>query len=181
MKKDMWIFGYGSLMWDPGFEFEERQTALLHGYHRAFCLYSTRYRGTPERPGLVLGLAPGGSCKGRAFRVAAGNIEAVLEYLHERELVHYVYQFREVPLRLPDARIRAHTYIADTKHKRYAGGLDMASAAAIIRQGHGQRGPNTDYLENTIAHLDELGIKEGRLHDLLVMVRGGEGAVPAAG
>ena len=173
MKKDMWIFGYGSLMWDPGFEFEERQTALLHGYHRAFCLYSTRYRGTPERPGLVLGLAPGGSCKGRAFRVAAGNIEAVLEYLHERELVHYVYQFREVPLRLPDTRIRAHTYVADTKHKRYAGGLDMASAAAIIRQGHGQRGPNTDYLENTIAHLDELGIKEGRLHELLAVVRGG--------
>jgi len=176
MKKDMWIFGYGSLMWDPGFEFEERQPALLHGYHRAFCLHSIRYRGTPERPGLVLGLAPGGSCKGRAFRVAASNIEAVIEYLHERELVHYVYQFREVPLRVPGGRIRAHTYIADIKHERYAGGLSMETTAGIIRKGHGLRGPNTEYLENTIAHLDELGITEGRLHDLLVMVRSGETA-----
>ncbi len=172
----MWIFGYGSLMWDPGFAFEERQPALLHGYHRAFCLYSERYRGTPERPGLVLGLAPGGSCKGRAFRVAASSIDSVLDYLHERELVHYVYQFREVPLRLPAARIRAHTYIADIRHERYAGGLGLETAAAIIRQGHGLRGPNIDYLENTIAHLDELGIKEGRLHELLAVVRGGEAA-----
>ncbi|MCZ6860119.1 MAG: gamma-glutamylcyclotransferase [Alphaproteobacteria bacterium] len=171
---DMWIFGYGSLMWDPGFAFEECQPALLHGYHRAFCLFSERHRGTPERPGLVLGLAPGGSCKGRAYRVAASSIEAVLDYLHERELVHYVYLFREVPLRLPDACIRAHTYIADIKHERYAGGLSMKTAAAIIREAHGLGGPNIDYLENTIEHLDELGIKEGRLHDLLVMVQGGE-------
>ncbi|MHA1536151.1 MAG: gamma-glutamylcyclotransferase [Alphaproteobacteria bacterium] len=175
MNKDMWIFGYGSLMWDPGFDFEERRTALLYGYHRAFCLYSERYRGTPERPGLVLGLAPGGSCKGRAYRVAAANTEAVLEYLHERELIHYIYRFREVCLRLRGGRIRAHTYIADIKHERYAGGLSLERTAGIIRQGHGQRGPNTDYLENTIAHLDDLGIKEGRLHDLLAVVRGGGG------
>jgi cation transport protein ChaC len=177
----MWIFGYGSLMWDPGFAFEERQPALLHGYHRAFCLYSVHHRGTPERPGLVLGLAPGGSCKGRVYRIAASRIGSVLEYLHERELVHYVYRFREVGLRLPGARIRAHTYVADTKHQRYAGGLDIGTAAEHIRRGHGLSGPNTAYLENTIAHLDELGIKEGRLHELLAVVRGGEAAVPAAG
>lgn len=172
--QDIWIFGYGSLMWDPGFDFVERSPALLHGYHRAFCIYSHHYRGTKEKPGLVLGLAPGGSCKGIAFRVAADRAEATRTYLHDREMVHYVYVFREVGLRLPGGRrVRGETYIADYAHERYVSDMPLELAARHIREAAGLRGPNVDYLANTIDHLDELGIREGRLHTLLAMVRGG--------
>jgi cation transport protein ChaC len=172
--RDIWIFGYGSLMWDPGFAFVERAPALVHGYHRAFCITSHHYRGTREKPGLVLGLAPGGSCKGIAFRVAADQAEATLAYLHDREMVHYVYVFREVALRLPAGRrVRGQTYVADIRQDRYVSDLALDEAARMIREAAGLSGPNADYLANTIAHLDELGIREGRLHRLLAMVKGG--------
>ena len=169
---DIWIFGYGSLMWDPGFAFEQAQPALVRGWHRAFCVISHHYRGTVEKPGLVLGLDHGGACRGRAFRVAADRAEATLAYLHEREMVHYVYVFREVTAELPDGRrVAAKTYVADTAHDRYRGGLTTEHAAAMIAEARGIGGTNVDYLENTIRHLDELGIREGALHRLRDAVR----------
>lgn len=166
-------------MWDPGFDFEDRAAALLRGYHRAFCIVSHRHRGTKENPGLVLGLAPGGSCLGRAYRVADHKVEEVLAYLDDREMPDYVYIPRTVPVRLYDEtgqlgiQVAAHTYVADVlQTDRCLTRLTMEQTAVFIRRGVGQRGPNTDYLANTIEHLDELGIKEGRLHALLDIVQG---------
>ena len=173
-RDDFWVFGYGSLMWDPGFAYQAREPALLYGYHRAFCIVSHRHRGTRERPGLVLGLAPGGSCLGRAYKVAEQDVDGVLAYLDDREMPDYVYIPRTVPVRLKAGgrRIRAHTYVADvTRTDRCLPKLSLKETAAYICRGVGQRGPNTEYLANTIEHLDELGIKEGRLHALYEIVR----------
>jgi cation transport protein ChaC len=172
VSSDIWIFGYGSLMWDPGFAFAEARPALVHGWHRAFCVVSHHYRGTKEKPGLVLGLARGGACRGRAFRVSGARAEATLAYLHEREMVHYVYVFREVKAELPDGRrISANTYVADTAHDRYCGALPLEQTAAMIAAASGISGSNVEYLENTICHLDALGIREGALHRVLAAVR----------
>ena len=169
---DIWIFGYGSLRWDPGFAYEEVQPALVRGWHRAFCVISHHYRGTKERPGLVLGLARGGACRGRAFRVAGARAQPTLDYLHEREMVHYVYVFREVPATLADGRrVVAKTYVADTAHERFCGRLPLEETAAMIANARGISGSNLEYLENTIRHLDELGIRESSLHRVLDAVR----------
>lgn len=168
---DLWVFGYGSLMWDPGFDYLERSPATLYGYHRAFCIYSHRYRGTPECPGLVLGLDRGGSCRGMAYRVAASDVEDVLAYLHHREMLHYVYIPRMLRLYLAGGRTaRAHTYVADRQHKRYAR-LDIEEQVRLIAQGAGDRGDNREYLENTVRHLDALGIADGALHRLQALVQ----------
>lgn len=169
---DHWVFGYGSLLWRPGFEYEERVEATLLGYHRAFCIYSHHYRGTPEHPGLVLGLAPGGECRGIAFRVTAASWPQVKAYLDERELITRVYIPTDVPV---DTRaygmLRAHTYVADPECEQYAGHLTLSQAAEIITAAHGDVGPNLEYLENTVEHLDQLGIIDPPLHDLMDLVR----------
>ncbi len=167
---DIWVFGYGSLMWRPGFPYRVVESALLRGYHRAFCIYSVRYRGTPERPGLVVGLDRGGSCRGRAYRVAAADARAVLDYLNKRELVTGVYTRRVVPVGIRSGRVNAYTYVADRGHAQYVGKLSLERAAEIILAGRGASGDNRDYLENTVAHLDELGIPDGPLHTLLRLV-----------
>jgi cation transport protein ChaC len=172
---EAWIFAYGSLMWDPGFPFLERRPALLRGYHRALCVYSHVWRGTPARPGLVLGLDRGGACRGIAFRVAAGAAPAVLDYLERRERVTGVYRRRELPIRAGAATVRAVCYVVDRAHPQYAGRLAPAEAARLIRQGVGRGGSNVEYLESTIAHLDALGLREGPLHALARLVRGGTG------
>jgi len=124
--KAAWIFGYGSLMWDPGFAFVERHAALLHGYHRAFCIYSHRYRGTSDRPGLVLGLQPGGSCRGIAYRIEDSKREEVFTYLHEREMSNYVYEQRPMPVRLADGRhIDAYAHVMVRDHPQYTGRLPL--------------------------------------------------------
>jgi cation transport protein ChaC len=169
---DFWIFGYGSLMWHPGFEHLERVPALLRGYHRAFCISSHYYRGTVERPGLVLGLDRGGSCRGIAYRADAGRRDEVMAYLDDRELTHYVYLQKQLPVALGDGRrVRAHTYVADPDNNQYAGKLPIDELVRLTLQGHGTRGACAEYLENTVFHLDELGIRDGPLHDLLDRVR----------
>ncbi len=169
-RQGVWIFGYGSLMWDPGFPCLEAHPALLRGYHRSFCIYSIRFRGTFERPGLVLGLERGGSCRGRVFRVAAAKAEEVFAYLHDRELVHYSYARRCLPVRLPDRTVKAYTYVVNRDHPRYTGKLSLEQSARLILQGHGRGGSNVVYLKNTIHHLDKLGISDGPLHRLLEVV-----------
>ena len=171
---ELWIFGYGSLMWDPGFAYVEREPALLRGYHRAFCIYSHRYRGTAEAPGLVLGLQPGGSCRGIAYRIASARRSEVFAYLDEREMSGKVYEQRPVPVTLLSRRRRVHAYahITQLGHPQHTGPLTFERIAELICQGHGTRGACAEYLVNTVRHLDELGIKDGPMHELLRYVEG---------
>jgi cation transport protein ChaC len=168
---ELWVFGYGSLMWDPGFPHIEALRARLAGYHRAFCIYSWHYRGTQERPGLVLGLAPGGACVGRAFRVHAEEAGAVRAYLWDREMRagrDAAYIDRVVPLTLDGgARVEALTHVALPSAEQYAGDLPLEEAARLIAQGSGTRGRSLDYLRNTARHLAELEIDDRRIAGLL--------------
>lgn len=177
---DLWVFGYGSLMWRPGFEADEVRRAELDGWHRDFCVYSRYWRGTPERPGLVLGLDAGGSCRGVAFRVAAARAAAVTDYLNERELAGYAYVARFLPVRLEDGRIvEAYTFVADPDHHHYAGRLPLCDAASIIMDAEGCAGLNRDYLINTIRQLEGDGFVDPPLHHLLVEVERQTGIIEA--
>jgi cation transport protein ChaC len=168
----IWVFGYGSLMWNPGFNFFTREPALVRGWHRAFCVYSKVWRGTPERPGLVLGLDRGGSCRGIAFAIDPKDEANVLAYLDERERVTNVYARKRLTVALASGEtVGAWSYVADRGHPQYAGKLALEHAAALIAHGVGRGGPNPEYLENTIQHLDQLGISEGPLHALRNKVR----------
>jgi cation transport protein ChaC len=169
---DLWVFGYGSLMWRPGFEFLEMHRARLYGYHRAFCVYSWVHRGTKERPGLVLGLDRGGSCIGRLFRVAAREADAVVRYLDEREMVTGVYVPVEGRVRFEGRDVRARTYIADRGHAQYAGKLPVEAQARLVAGAVGQSGVNRDYVLNTVAHLETMGIADGPLHRLAALLAG---------
>jgi glutathione-specific gamma-glutamylcyclotransferase len=168
---DVWIFAYGSLMWDPGFAHAEMRPALLRGYHRRFCVYSHRHRGTPERPGLVLGLDRGGACKGVAYRVTRAEVPAALHYLWEREMTNRTYQLREVPLETPQGSVTAQAFIVDRTRCNYTGPLSLDETARLILQGIGARGPCRQYLENTVAELKKLGMVDGPLHRLEEKVR----------
>lgn len=172
--EDLWVFGYGSLMWQPEFEYEERALALVHGFHRSFCVYSHIWRGTRDKPGLVLGLDNGGSCRGVAYRVRGARAERIVEYLIRREMVTRVYMPRWVTARIGDRRVRAHTYTAAHNHVQYAGRLSDREALQLIRQGAGRGGRNTDYLRNTVRHLQEIGIHDGPLTGLLEKIDGYE-------
>lgn len=169
---DLWVFGYGSLMWRPGFDFVERQGALVHGWRRSLCVYSQVYRGTPERPGLVLGLDRGGACRGVAFRVAAARRAPTIDYLRERELVTGVYLERSVLARLADgSRETALTYVADRSHSQYAGRLEREQLLNLVAHGVGASGSNVDYVLNTEAHLRESGVADPTLEWLAVQLR----------
>ncbi len=165
------LFGYGSLMWDPGFHHEHSCDAQLFGYHRAFCVYSHRYRGTPERPGLVLGLDRGGSCWGMLYKIAPSQVAAAVDYLWEREMVTGVYQARRVTVcTRVGARLDCHAFVVDRAHTQYTGRMAAAATAELIVQGYGRRGACRDYLANTVSHLDDLGFRDGPLHRLLDLV-----------
>lgn len=164
---DFWVFGYGSLMWNPGFEYEERRAAHLHGFHRSLCVRSWVHRGTEERPGLVLGLDRGGSCRGMAFRVAPARRDAVLDYLRERELVTHVYKERVIAATFGDgARVPVLAYIIDRAHHQYAGNLSVDEAALSVSMAAGKSGANIDYVRNTLAHLQAMGIRDRWLEDV---------------
>ncbi len=164
---DLWVFGYGSLMWRPGFAHVERVVATLHGFHRSLCIYSHVHRGTPERPGLVLGLDRGGSCRGVAFRVAAADRAATIAYLREREQATMVYRETEHRLRLADGRtVNALAYSVDRSHSQYAGRLAHEDLLRFVLQGAGISGENPDYVLNTHRHLGEMGLKDRTLAKL---------------
>jgi cation transport protein ChaC len=171
---DLWVFGYGSLMWRPGFDFIERQGALVHGWRRSLCVYSHIYRGTPERPGLVLGLDRGGACRGVAFRVAAALRTPTIDYLRAREQVTAVYLERTVLAHLSDgATAEALTYVADPAHAQYAGRLQRERLLDLVAHGVGVSGPNIDYVLNTEAHLRENGVTDPTLEWLAAQLRAG--------
>lgn len=170
---DLWIFGYGSLMWRPGFDFIEKVPARLIGEHRALCVYSFVHRGTPEKPGLVLGLDRGGACRGIAFRVAAKNRRAVVAYLREREQVTSVYRevMRSVWLENEAReRVSALAYVVDRGHVQYAGRLSLTEQLRHVRQGHGQSGPNQEYVLSTVKAIEEQGFRDRQLHQLAMML-----------
>jgi cation transport protein ChaC len=163
-----WVFGYGSLMWNPGFATPQTQAARLHGWHRAFCIYSEHYRGTPQKPGLILGLLPGGSCRGRAHRLPRRNYDAVRRYLWDREINNDgVYEEAVRPILLGDGRVvEALVYLADRRHRQFAGKLPLAKALRLVRQGLGTTGTNLAYVENTVTHLRQLGLRDAGLEAL---------------
>jgi cation transport protein ChaC len=160
---DFWVFGYGSLMWRPGFPYLEAVGARLHGEHRALCVHSFVHRGTEAHPGLVLGLDKGGSCRGIAFRIAPADRDDVLAYLRERELVTNVYLEVERSLRLeePEPRsARGIAYIVDRTHRQYAGAMDREAVLAQVRDSVGLSGTNRDYVIATADHLAGIGISD---------------------
>ena len=177
---DFWVFGYGSLMWRPGFDHRERVPARLSGAHRALCIYSWVHRGTRERPGLVLGLDRGGSCRGVAYRVAGENRDSVMAYLRERELVTDVYREVERPVLLLDGRrsanVAAVTYVVDPTHVQYAGRQPPKKLLATVKESRGKSGANDEYILNTVHHLREAGIRDVTL-EWLADALGGEGEV----
>lgn len=170
--QDLWVFGYGSLMWRPGFAYVEAQHARLTGYRRCFCIYSVHHRGTPDRPGLVLGLDRGGTCEGIAFRVAAADAAAITANLRAREQVSGVYREAHVSVDLlgPRREVTALAYIVERAHPNYAGRLSVALQARLVGHAKGVSGANLDYLVNTVRHLDELGIRERELHRVLALI-----------
>lgn len=174
----LWVFGYGSLMWRPGFAYEEMRPATVTGYRRCFCIYSVHHRGSAERPGLVLGLDRGGVCHGQALRVCDRRAAETVAYLRAREQVNGVYREAAVPLRLDDGEVvDGLAYLAERAHPSYAGRLSIPAQATLIRAARGLSGSNLDYLVNTLAHLSSLGIRERELERVLVSA----GAVFARG
>lgn len=174
---DLWVFGYGSLIWRPGFAFAESRQARLHGYHRSLCIFSHVHRGTPEQPGLVLGLDRGGVCRGLAFRVQAAQAPETIAYLRAREQATSVYVERHVTVRLDDGRhVGAMVYVADRKHLQYAGKLPQEELLRLVRQGRGESGENPDYVLQTDEHLRRMGIFDPVLAALAQQLAPGLGA-----
>lgn len=173
---DLWVFGYGSLMWRPDFPYLERVAATIAGHHRAFCVASTYHRGNMERPGLVLGLDRGGACAGIAYRIGSPHAARVLTYLRERELIYGVYRETQVTAHLAHGAsvetAEVLAYIVERCHPAYTGKRSLADEAAIIRGARGRSGANLDYLINTVHHLRELGIRERRIERLLTIAAG---------
>ena len=170
---DLWVFGYGSLIWRPGFDFVERVPARLIGEHRALCVYSFVHRGTPEKPGLVLGLDRGGACRGVAFRIAEKNRAATVAYLRAREQVTSVY--REVTRSVwldneARQRVGALAYVVDRGHVQYAGRLSLAEQLRHVMQGHGQSGANREYVISTVKAIEAEGFRDAPLHQLSLML-----------
>jgi cation transport protein ChaC len=164
---DFWVFGYGSLMWNPGFKVQQSIPARLYGYHRRLCLWSINYRGTARCPGLVLGLDRGGSCNGIAFRVAQRDIRVASAHLRERELVHNAYlpTVKKVYLQ-HGASVDALTFVSRQEHPQFAGPLSIAETVSVVLEAEGLRGKNCDYIINTVRHLSECGINHTELHSV---------------
>ncbi len=170
----LWVFGYGSLLWNPGFEVAEQVIARLPDYARSFCMWSIHHRGSEEEPGLVLALDahPGASCEGVALRAAPGTEDATLSYLRDRELISSAYEERNLDVDLVDGRrVAAVSYVIKQDHEQYCAGMELERQAQVIAKAVGGRGPNSEYLYNTAAHLSELGLADADLDWLVRRVR----------
>ncbi len=174
MGDELWVFGYGSLIWDQGFAVARQQIARADGWHRSFCMRSIHHRGSVDAPGLVLALdaAPAAFCDGVAFAVQPGAEEDTIAKLRARELISSAYLETYLPLRLScGIMVQALAYVIDTDHDQYCGGMDLEEQAQIIARSIGGRGPNRDYLWATAAHLAELGIADADMNWLATRVR----------
>src|SRR5688572_21650097 len=167
-KGDLWVFGYGSLMWSPCFGYKHKALGQAHGYHRALCILSTRYRGTARKPGLVMGLCRGGSCWGMAYRIEPQRMRHTLARLWNREMTRRVYAPRLIPVRLRSGRrIKALAFIADPAHPSYVRELDLHGRARLVAQGIGARGPCVDYIRKTLDQMHEVGVRDPHLERIL--------------
>jgi glutathione-specific gamma-glutamylcyclotransferase len=171
---ELWVFGYGSLMWRPGFPVAAAAPGLLKGAHRSLCVISIFHRGTHEQPGLVLGLDRGGACRGTVYRVAPGAEEETVAYLREREQVTDVYVEAYRPVRVLDGSgitVKALTYLVDRNHEQYAGVLSLEEQFRMVSGGKGQSGENAEYVLNTVQHLEEAGVHDALLAALAARLR----------
>jgi glutathione-specific gamma-glutamylcyclotransferase len=168
--EDVWLFGYGSLMWKPEMEFVERRTARLLGWHRRFCLWQWQYRGSKSKPALMMALDRGGSCVGIVFRVAAPDVSLKLAKVWEREMMGKGYRPQWVGVQAEGKALKAITFVADQKSYRYAGRLDEGVIAKHIATACGPIGPNAEYLLETLLHCQEIGVRDLMLLRLEVLV-----------
>jgi len=167
-KGDLWVFGYGSLMWSPCFDYTHKTFGRAYGYHRALCILSTRYRGTQRKPGLVMGLCRGGSCWGMAYRIDTPRLRRALARLWYREMPRRVYEPRLIAVRLASGReVRALAFVADPAHPSYVRELDLHGRARLVAQGIGVRGPCVDYIRNTLDHMHAIGVRDPHLERIL--------------
>ncbi len=180
MNAPLWVFGYGSLLWNPGFPVAETKVARLNGWHRSFCMSSIHHRGTVEKPGLVLALdaAADAFCDGLGLLVEPGHEDKTLAYLRERELISSAYLETRLSVEFHDGGTQHDvlTYVINRDHEQYCGALSLDDQAQIIARSTGGRGPNDEYLYNTAAHLAELGIGDADLEALVTQVRSLNGA-----
>ena len=175
MSDEFWVFGYGSLMWRPGFAVAERSPATLQGRRRAFCIYSVHHRGTPERPGLVLGLAPGGSVRGMAYRIAPADWAGVQAYLVDRDQPTETYVAAHRSVRLADGRrAEALVFLSDPGHPQWAGALSPERQSELIAGAAGLSGRNVDYVADLVEHLAEMGVRDPAMQTLLRLVEARE-------
>jgi len=164
---DFWVFGYGSLMWKPGFAFTEEHRAKIHGLHRSLCIYSWKHRGTEEKPGLVFGLDQGGFCQGVAFKVSEENREEVHAYLRERELITHVYKETWHDIELADGRtVNSLVYVVDQEHPQYAGVLAHEEQLRLVSSAFGMSGNNKDYVVSTVQQLQAHNVRDEALERL---------------
>lgn len=168
--QDLWIFGYGSLMWNPAFHHAETRSARIYGYHRRFCLWTPMGRGTPERPGLTLGLQRGGSCHGLVLRIPSHQVDAETRFVWRREMLAGGYRAAWVRAHCNGQTVRAVTFVVDPKHHRYGGKVPLADTVQTIATAQGRLGRCRDYLHNLILHLDALGLTDGEMHHLYQLV-----------
>ena len=168
--RSVWIFGYGSLMWNPAVHVAERRFARVHGFHRSFCLWTPLGRGSPDNPGMVLGLEPGGSCNGVALRLAPDKVDSETQILWRREMFAGVYKPRWIRARTERGSLFAIAFTMDVRHLRYARGVTLDQRVHALATAEGRLGSSYDYLASTVAHLDEIGVRDGAMHRLLRLV-----------
>ncbi len=166
LEDDVWVFGYGSLIWNPAFDYAEKRRARIYGFHRAYCIWTPLGRGTPENPGLMLALDQGGSCCGAAFRIARDKLEEELSILWAREMALDSYVPTWIRAHTETGAVAGLTFTINRDHERYAGRLAPDIIASHLATAEGYLGTSAEYLENTVAHLAELGIRDATLTDL---------------
>ncbi|MGI9405271.1 MAG: gamma-glutamylcyclotransferase [Hyphomicrobiaceae bacterium] len=169
-RHDIWVFGYGSLMWNPAIHFTDRRPARIFGYHRQYCLSSPVGRGTPDQPGIMLALDRGGSCHGAAYRIAASNLHAELDILWAREMVVGTYRPAWVTIHTDVGQQAAITFVGNNRHERYVGKLPVEAIIERLATAAGRLGSCREYLANTVSSLEALGIRNGTMHRLLQAV-----------
>lgn len=170
-EEDLWLFGYGSLIWNPLIDFAERRLVRTRGWHRSFCLWTHGGRGSPERPGLVLGLERGGSCRGVAFRIEGKKLETELDIVWRREMVTAAYKPAWVVLNDGEQRFRGVTFTINREHERYTGKIDQSRVVEALALAEGDIGSSRDYLFSTVEHLTTLGMADRRLQALSRLVQ----------
>lgn len=166
-KSNLWVFGYGSLMWNPGFSYTEARRGKIYGYHRSLCLRSVRYRGTDSRPGLVFGLDRGGSCTGMCYQLEVTRQREIAGYLQDREMLNDAYDPFIRTVNLDDGRcVDAIVFVVKRQHPSYVRDLTPDQIAGIVANASGQRGPNLDYVISTIKVLEKFGIRDRELNNV---------------